>query len=105
MDKQEQFNRDVKEVLEEVSELLRTKNLKYGDAMLSPVKIFSDQPPEERIKARLDEKLARIIEGSEMTDHEDTVMDLIGVLIILRVAQKRNARDETKAKEPAPETK
>ena len=77
------------EVVEEVKELLIAKNRKYGDSALSPVRIFSKADPVEQLKVRIDDKLSRIASGHGEDLDEDTVMDLIGYLVLFRVAQGR----------------
>jgi len=38
---------------------------------------------------RLDDKISRLLRGTD--DQEDTVMDLIGYLILLRIAERKFA--------------
>jgi len=63
--------------------LLLDKNKAYGNAALEPRRIFSRASAGEQIKVRLDDKLARIEQGSD--DPEDAVLDFMGYLILLRV--------------------
>jgi hypothetical protein len=76
------------EVCEEVKALLVAKNKKYGNSALEPKRIFSKATPVEQLNVRIDDKLSRIatteLEGAD----EDTLLDLIGYLILLRVAMK-----------------
>lgn len=85
---QERFNADVSEILEEIAALLEEKNRKYGDSALNPSRIFARSDAVEQIKVRMDDKLNRIRNAQDDED-EDVVKDLIGYLIILRIAQKR----------------
>lgn len=85
---QEEFNADVREVIEEIASLLEEKNRKYGDSALNPSRTFARSDAVEQIKVRLDDKLTRI-KNSQNDEDEDVVKDLIGYLIILRIAQKR----------------
>lgn len=70
--------------------LLLEKNKKYDDSAINPKRIFSTADSAEQIKVRLDDKLSRIINARETgtPDTEDAVQDLLGYLILLRVAQK-----------------
>jgi hypothetical protein len=77
-----------------LAELLLEKNRRYGDSALDPVRVFSRSDSVEQIKVRIDDKLSRLSRGSGK-EEEDVVLDLLGYLILLRVAQK-------KAKEVAP---
>lgn len=76
--------------------LLLAKNKEYGDSALNPTKIFSQLGVIDRIKVRIDDKLARVAEKSAKTIKEDTVLDLLGYLIFLRIVEEQE-------KEPAEE--
>jgi hypothetical protein len=77
----------IAETCDEMKALLLEKNRKYGDAALQPVRIFSKANAVEQILVRLDDKLNRIINAQNDED-EDPVTDLIGYLILLKVAQR-----------------
>lgn len=70
-----------------VKSLLLEKNRKYGNSALEPARIFSKASPVEQIFVRIDDKLTRI-KNSQPDEDEDVVQDLIGYLILLRVARK-----------------
>lgn len=70
-----------------IKALLLEKNKNYGNSALDPVRIFSKASPVEQILVRIDDKLSRISRG-KLEDSEDTVQDLIGYLVLLRVAQR-----------------
>lgn len=70
----------------EVTNLLLEKNDAYGDSALNPVGIFSKGDPVESLCARLDDKLMRIKSRGITDATEDTVQDLIGYLILLKIA-------------------
>lgn len=79
----------IREECESVKKLLLEKNAKYGNSAIQPKRIFSKQNSIEQIKVRIDDKLSRIQNmGFVDVSDEDTVKDLIGYLILLRVAQK-----------------
>ena len=74
-----------------VKELLLAKNREYGNSALEPVGCFSGDTAEQQIRVRIDDKLKRIktIRGiAEVRVHEDTEQDLIGYLVLLRVARE-----------------
>lgn len=69
--------------------LLLAKNERYGNAALDPVRIFSKASPVEQLLVRIDDKLSRIrTMGVGGQPDEDTVQDLAGYLILLRVAKR-----------------
>lgn len=71
-----------------IKALLLGKNKAYGNSALDPVRIFAkDLDAEAQIRVRLDDKLSRLSRGADAG--EDTVLDLIGYLILLRVAKRR----------------
>lgn len=80
------FAQEVDKVLTELAEMLVEKNLKYGDAALNPKRIFSRANTIEQIKVRMDDKLSRIANAQDNED-EDPEWDLMGYLVILRIAR------------------
>jgi len=82
------FIASVKEQLDEIQDLLIKKNTAYGDAALSPMRVFSKSDSIEQIKVRIDDKLSRIKKTGITDSSEDTVLDLIGYLILLRIKIK-----------------
>lgn len=83
------------EEIELIKEMLLEKNKSYGDSVFDPVNIFSDLSSDEQIKVRIDDKLCRLKRGKEY-NNEDTVLDLIGYLIILRVNSKYSKQTKDK---------
>lgn len=79
---------------EEVKQLLLEKNKSYGDSALSGVKIFSRLDSTEGIMIRIDDKLSRIKNRGIAPETEDTVMDLIGYLILLRIAMSEKTNNQ-----------
>jgi hypothetical protein len=82
-----EFEVELDKVLQELKEVLIQKNKAYGDAALNPVRIFSKADAVEQIKVRLDDKISRLARGKEAG--EDVYLDLMGYLILLRIAQTR----------------
>ena len=77
-----------------VKGLLLEKNREYGDSALHPLGIFSKLGAIEAIKIRIDDKLARIQYSGQKNIKEDTVMDLIGYLILSKVCEAVNSGNE-----------
>lgn len=77
---------------DDIKLLLLEKNKKYGNSALQPKRIFSKQNSVEQIKVRIDDKLSRIqttgISLNDSKESEDVTKDLIGYLVLLRIAQK-----------------
>ncbi len=80
------FKHDVDEVLKNLAEMLISKNEKYGNSALEPKRIFSSADATEQIKVRIDDKLSRM---SNQDEDEDVVEDLLGYLVLLKIAKKR----------------
>jgi hypothetical protein len=72
--------------LEEIRDLLISKNQKYGNSALEPLGVFSQLSAKEGLLVRIDDKLKRIKNGSLERDDEDVVNDLIGYLILLKIS-------------------
>jgi hypothetical protein len=82
-------------VCNEVKELLIEKNKKYGDSALNPSRIFSKANAVEQILVRIDDKLSRIKSGAGLlANDEDVIMDLMGYLVLLKIALKRDSTTE-----------
>jgi hypothetical protein len=73
-------------VFNSMRDVVVEKNRRYGDAALSPRKIFSKLEPGEGIKVRIDDKLSRIINNQGEIRKND-IADLMGYLALLSVAQ------------------
>jgi hypothetical protein len=71
-----------------LADLLVEKNRKYGDSALQPLRLFSRADAVEQLRARIDDKLSRI-RSAQADDTEDAELDLLGYLVLLRIARKR----------------
>lgn len=81
---------EIEKVCDEIRELLLSKNSKYGDSALNPVRIFSKSSTVEQILVRIDDKISRIQRGVGLiASDEDVVNDLIGYLMLLKIALKK----------------
>ena len=69
-----------------IREMLLEKNRKYGNSALEPIRIFSKASSVEQLNVRIDDKLSRIASG-QTDDTEDSELDLIGYLILKRIAK------------------
>ena len=69
--------------------MLLDKNARYGDSAMQPRRIFSRADHLEQIKVRIDDKLSRIATMGTDDADEDTTCDLIGYLVLLRIARRR----------------
>ena len=85
----------IREECDGMKKLLLEKNRKYGDSAIHPLKVFSKSDNSEQIKARIDDKLARV-QNSPSDEDEDIVLDLIGYLILLRISKKNKVRQNEK---------
>ena len=72
-----------------IKEMLIQKNKKYGDSALNPIRVFSNASSIEQIKVRLDDKLSRL-KTQHIEEDEDVLDDLIGYLILLKIAINDN---------------
>ena len=71
------------------AEMLVEKNISYGDSAINPKRIFAKSDNVEQIKVRIDDKLNRIKNNQEFVGDND-IDDLIGYLILLKVALDKN---------------
>ena len=76
----------IKSVGQEVIDLLIEKNKSYGDSALEPANVFADGNAVDNLCARIDDKLMRIKTQGFRGYGEDNIKDLIGYLILLKIA-------------------
>lgn len=82
----------IKKIGEQVIDLLLKKNAAYGDTANNPTNVFSKLDSKEAIKVRIDDKLSRIKNKGLNDKTEDTLTDLIGYLILLKIAYIKNEK-------------
>ncbi|MGL4397626.1 MAG: hypothetical protein ACRCS9_13885 [Hyphomicrobium sp.] len=87
------FVLDVMQEVTALGNMLIQKNAAYGNSALDPVRIFSRADTVEQLKVRIDDKIARMMRGHDAG--EDTVLDLMGYLVLYRIALKRAQQPET----------
>lgn len=76
----------IKKVGQEIIDLLIEKNDSYGDSALEPANVFANGNAIDNLSARIDDKLMRIKTQGFRGYGEDNVKDLIGYLILLKIA-------------------
>ena len=82
----------IQKACDSIKALLISKNEKYGDSALQPLGLFSKLNSAEAIKARIDDKLSRIANVGLNDATEDTLDDLIGYLLLLKIANGEQSR-------------
>lgn len=82
------FDWHLEKTVEKIVKLLKEKNKAYGDTALNPSNIFSKLNSTEALCARIDDKLARIKNKGINDKTEDTVDDLIGYLLLLKMSME-----------------
>jgi len=83
------FSWHLDQIVNRITDLLKEKNKAYGDTALNPTNIFSKLKSTEAICARIDDKLARIGNKGINDETEDTIDDLIGYLLLLKMSIDR----------------
>lgn len=79
---------EIRAECDSLANFLCEKNRKYGNSALEPRRIFSKASASEQILVRLDDKLSRL-QAAQADDEEDALLDLLGYLVLYRVAKKR----------------
>lgn len=87
----------IREECDIIKYVLVEKNRKYGDSAIHPVRIFSRADALAQIDVRMDDKLSRI-RSAQDDDTEDPELDLIGYLILKRVAKRKAAQGNPEAR-------
>jgi hypothetical protein len=85
----------IKWTCNEICDLLLSKNKAYGDSAIEPDNIFSKLDSAQAICARIDDKLSRIKNTGLDDATEDTLDDLIGYLILLKIARSEATANVT----------
>lgn len=88
-EKQNKFEKDLTETLDDLKLMLIEKNRKYGDAAINPIRVFSKASNVEQIKVRLDDKISRL-KTQQIDEDEDVLKDLLGYLVLLQICLNRN---------------
>ena len=80
------FDEKLDIIAKSVTDLLKSKNKAYGNSALNPAGIFSKLNATEALCARIDDKIMRIKNKGINDETEDTVDDLIGYLLLLKMS-------------------
>ena len=75
--------------LDPIVELLLSKNASYGDAYKETCPL-TKLPPDVALKVRIGDKVRRLSLGREY-GQEDTLTDLLGYLVLLRVLENESS--------------
>lgn len=86
--KEDTMQDKIRYVCDSIRDMLLDKNESYGNSALDPVRIFSDADADEQLLVRIDDKLSRIMRGNEYVGDDD-ITDLIGYLILLKIAREQ----------------
>ena len=87
------FEDRVRKICTDISDLLIEKNKSYGNSALDPIHCFYKGTSTDAIKVRIDDKLSRIMRGSEYGS-EDTIKDLLGYLVLLKISLEKDKEQE-----------
>ena len=82
---------EIEDEIEIIKTMLLEKNRAYGDSALNPLRLFSNSDETEQLRVRIDDKLSRMWRGH--AGIEDTVLDLIGYLVLFQIAIKRQDQE------------
>lgn len=89
------FSKHLDKTAKGIVDLLKEKNKAYGNSALEPANIFSQANAIDSLCARIDDKLMRIKNKGIYDATEDTILDLIGYLLLLSMAIDKK-KEETK---------
>lgn len=89
-----QPNTRIAKVFDALHDLLQYKNSKYGNSATDPIKVFSKVDATTGLLQRIDDKIARIKNSTEIRKNDTA--DLIGYLVLLCVTKDWNNFDEFK---------
>ncbi len=93
LSKEERLRKSANEIRHQcalLAERLIEKNRTYGDSALSPVAVFAKGDPEQLLRGQIDHKLSRIATDPDAFG-EDPIDDLLGYLVLLKIARARKA--------------
>jgi hypothetical protein len=82
----EKFKELLANELDEIFEMLVSKNKAYGNSALEPIRAHSKSDPIEQLNVRMDDKLSRLVRGEAAG--EDASMDYVGYYFLKKVAEK-----------------
>lgn len=80
-----QVAQGIYQVIASTHKFLIAKNERYGNSATEPIRCFSKSAPDEQIFVRMDDKLSRIKNSTELRKND--VVDLMGYLVLLCVSK------------------
>jgi hypothetical protein len=90
------YNERIEEIGNAIIKKLLQKNTAYGNSVFKPVKLFGDEiKASVAVKARISDKLTRIQNKGFSDETEDTLDDLIGYFILLKIINEDEKTEET----------
>jgi hypothetical protein len=89
METENGFSVAVTAITDQIRDMLIAKNKSYGNSALDPIRVFSKADAREQLLVRIDDKLSRIQRGTDFAG-DDTINDLIGYLILLKINTQTN---------------
>jgi hypothetical protein len=82
-------NEKIKLFCDDLSDFLIQKNISYNDSLQNPIGVFQNDKL-QGILGRIDDKLNRIKKVGINDNTEDTILDLIGYLVHLKIMLNDN---------------
>ena len=95
------YAKQISDECDAIKAMLIAKNAAYGASAFEPLRIFSRADPIEQLNVRIDDKLSRIARGHEHGG-DDTELDLLGYLVLRRVARTLSRRAGAPLVRPGP---
>ena len=95
------WKQEISDECTRIEAMLLRKNEAYGNAAFKPLRIFSKADALEQLRVRIDDKLSRLLRGSAAG--EDTVLDLIGYLVLFRIMAKKTKEPKKVHEGPRPD--
>ena len=81
----EEVQKRIEKIVESIGKMLIMKNTNYGNSAIEPINIFSKEGNINSILVRLDDKLGRIKNSTELRKND--ISDIMGYLILLCVVK------------------
>jgi hypothetical protein len=82
----EEINKLIEKECDSLKKMLIQKNIDYNNSLHNPIRIFSKCSNLQGILCRLDDKLSRISKKGIDDKTEDSIGDLIGYLVHLKIS-------------------
>jgi hypothetical protein len=83
---------NIDKLFDNFKEFLKEKNRRYGDSAINPIKIFSKVDASNSILIRLDDKLNRITNSSELRKND--ISDIFGYIALYMISKEWTTFDD-----------